>query len=121
MNDTDTVQGVFAVGRSPELVAAFHIVAEAAMDGEPKFSRAVGRDLAKVITCRVYAPAILELCHLVAIAEACDGAPGRYETLFWDTGPARNAGFRAYVKSNLTLAARCARPTVRSTRRRSPR
>ncbi|MBE0529642.1 MAG: hypothetical protein IH626_02375 [Rhodospirillales bacterium] len=89
-------QLVLEIGKSSELVAAFQMVAEAEMDGEPKFSPQVCRDLAKAIACRTYAKAVLELCHLVRLADTVAGGAG-YEIFFWGAGLARAAGFRAQV------------------------
>ncbi|MBT3307035.1 MAG: hypothetical protein HN377_11205, partial [Alphaproteobacteria bacterium] len=63
-------------------------------DGEPKFSQQVCRDLAKAIACRNYSKAVLELCHLVRIADALGGGAG-YEVFFWGLGTARASAFRA--------------------------
>ena len=62
---------VLDAGKSPELVAALSLVMEADVNGEPKFTPRDCRELTKVITCRTYAKPLLELCHLVRIADAC--------------------------------------------------
>ncbi len=98
MDHATATRYVLIAGRSPGLVAAFQTVAEADADGEPKFSPRISRELAKAISCRVYASAVLELCHLVRMI---DGKRGGYEAFFWGTGPARTAGFRAHIKQNL--------------------
>jgi len=79
-------------GRSPELTAAMQAIGEATADGEPRFPPAACRQLARLIACRSYAPALLELCHLVVVAEA---AGEGYEAAFWRPGPVRADGFRA--------------------------
>jgi hypothetical protein len=84
-------------GTSAELKAVFRTVAETEADGTEKYSALVCKDLAKTIVCRAYAPAILELCHLVNIADACGVGRDRYERFFWTTGVARPANFRAYI------------------------
>lgn len=89
-------QLILEVGKSSELVAAFQMVAEAEMDGEPKFSPQICRDLAKAIACRTYAKAVLELCHLVRVADAVAGRAG-YEMFFWGGGVARASAFRAQI------------------------
>ncbi|MDJ0943121.1 MAG: hypothetical protein QNJ30_06635 [Kiloniellales bacterium] len=88
-------------GKSPELDAAFRIVAEAECAGAAKFSPGVSRKLARIIVCRCYAPAVLELCHLVGVAKACSTRRSSYEGLFWDSGPARAAGFRGFIGARL--------------------
>lgn len=87
-------------GKSAELIAAFRTVAEAEFDGEPRFTSVVSRDLAKIITCRAYAPAVLELCHLVNIAEACGQGRGRFETLFWAHPLARAGAFHGFIRKS---------------------
>ena len=95
-------------GKSDELIAALRCVAETTVDGNAKFSPKTCRDLARVIACRSYASAVLEVCHLVVFAAACD-AGGRYERLFWDSGPARTGAFKAFVESAGPMA-----PPIRS-------
>lgn len=88
-------------GGSPELAAAFQTVSDTEAGGEPKFSPRTCRKLTHSVVCRTYAPAMLELCHLITVAEACARSPRRYEDFFWDSGPACTAGFRAYVDREL--------------------
>lgn len=95
-------QIVLEVGKSSELISAFQMVEEAEIDGEPKFSPQVCRDLAKAIACRTYAKAVLELCHMVRLADAVSGGAG-YEMFFWGGGPARPSGFRGQVQEGLAL------------------
>lgn len=94
MSGISAEQIIIEVGKSSELVAAFKMVEEAEMDGEPKFSPQVCRDLAKAIACRNYSKAGLELCHLARIADAVGGGAG-YEMFFWAGGSARASAFRA--------------------------
>ena len=84
--------------KSVELANVFRVVADAEADGVPKFSEPLCRDLVRAIVCRVYAPPLLELCHLIRAAESCAGG---YEAFFWGSGPARAAAFRAYAEGNL--------------------
>lgn len=84
--------------KSAELANAFRIVADAEAGGEPKFTEAVCRDLVRTVVCRVYAPPLLELCHLI---RAADGCAGGYEAFFWGSGPARAGAFRAYAEGAL--------------------
>lgn len=85
---------VLDAGKSPELVAALSLVMEADVNGEPKFTPRDCRELTKVITCRTYGKPMLELCHLVRIADAWAQGAG-YELFFWGGGPARANVFRA--------------------------
>jgi len=70
-------------------------VREASCDDQDKYPEKVVRELARAIVCRTYAPAVHELCHLIAAAGRADGT-GRYEQLFWATGPARARNFFAW-------------------------
>ncbi len=88
-------------GGSSELMAAFQTVFDTEARGQPKFSPLTCRDLSHSVVCRAYAPAMLEVCHLVTVAEACSRRPRRYEAFFWDSGPACTSGFRAYVDREL--------------------
>ena len=80
---------VLDAGKSPELVAALSLVMEADVNGEPKFTPRDCRELTKVITCRTYGKPMLELCHLVRIADACTHGAD-YQMFFWGGGPARD-------------------------------
>ena len=95
-------------GKSDELIAALRCVAETTVNGNAKFSPKICRELARVIACRSYASAVLETCHLVVFASVCD-AGGRYEPLFWDSGPARPGAFKAFVEAAVPLA-----PSIRA-------
>ena len=75
----------------PELAAALSLVAETEAGGEPKFAPGVCRKLNRIVVCRAYASALLELCHLITAASRC----GPYEDFFWAGGPARAASFRS--------------------------
>jgi hypothetical protein len=93
MDHATANRNVLMAGRSPALVAAFQTVTESEAGGEPKFSPRICHELAKAISCRVYAPAVLELCHLVRMVGG-----GGYEAFFWGTGPALASQFRAQAK-----------------------
>ncbi|MFQ5974319.1 MAG: hypothetical protein ACE5Q3_18500, partial [Alphaproteobacteria bacterium] len=95
----------------PGLAAALDLLSETRAGGAPKFAPSICRQVARTIVCRSYGPALLELAHLVVVAEACDPRPGRYESLFWQTGPARASAFRAFVEPRL-LASRQATDRV---------
>ena len=100
MTGPSSEQIILQEGQSSELVSALQTVAETDVDGEPKFSRSICRDLAKAIACRSYAPSFLELCHLVRIGDAFGGGIG-YEQFFWGSGPARPGGFRNFIRRSL--------------------
>ncbi|WP_417796060.1 hypothetical protein [Terasakiella pusilla] len=93
-------------GKSEELAAALHTLSETEVNGEPKYTPAICREIGKMIVCRTYATPLLELCHLIAAASQLSGPKGRYEYFFWDSGLARSGSFYAYCKQNLI-----ARPT----------
>lgn len=84
-------------GISAELSALLRGVCEAEIGGTPRFSPWDGRALAAAIVGRSYAPDLLELCHLVTIAEACGQGREGYERLFWDSGLARPAALRGFI------------------------
>ncbi len=88
-------------GGSAELTAAFQTVADTEAVGQLKFSPRICRKLTHSVVCRAYGPAMLEVCHLITLAEACGRRPRRYEDFFWNSGPASAAGFRAYVDREL--------------------
>jgi hypothetical protein len=87
---------VLDAGISSELLAAFMLVADAEVAGEPKFTHKVYHELRKAIVCRTYASPIFELCHLVRIADACSSGAG-YENFFWGGGVAQASSFHAQV------------------------
>lgn len=78
---------------SRELADAFDMLADTDVGGVPKFSPKVCREVAKVICCRTYATAVLELCHLIPVADHI--ASGGFEHFFWDMTVARASAFRA--------------------------
>jgi hypothetical protein len=83
-------------GKSGELTAVLHTLSETDVDGEPKFSPMVCREIGKYIVCRTYATPMLELCHLIVVASELSRQPGRYESFFWDSGVARTSVFHSY-------------------------
>ncbi len=91
---------ILEAGKSAELISVFHLVEETQVNGEAKFSTTVCRDLAKAISCRTYAGAVLELCHLIHIADAC-GAGAGYVDFFWAHGPARSSSFKGAIHTSL--------------------
>ena len=93
---------ILEAGKSAELISVFRLVEETQVNGEAKFSTTVCRDLAKVVSCRTYAGAILELCHLIHIADACGAGEG-YFHFIRGHGPARSAGFKGAIHNSLKV------------------
>ena len=91
---------ILEAGKSGELISVFRLVEETQANGEIKFSPTICRDLAKAVSCRTYAGAVLELCHLVHVADARGGSGG-YIHFFWGHGPARPAGFKGAIRNSL--------------------
>ncbi|HAU28610.1 MAG TPA: hypothetical protein DCW68_00650 [Rhodospirillaceae bacterium] len=89
---TDAQSLILTASRSPELSAHFKAIAEMDVAGMPKYGRAEIHGLVRATVCRTYAPALLELAHLVAAA-SCLGA---WENLFWGTHPVRASHFSAF-------------------------
>lgn len=94
-------QLILESGKSAELISAFRLVAEVTSAGTPKYSAKTCRQLARVISCRSYAPAVLELCHLVVVAETCGAGRHGYEAFFWNSGAARTQNFAALVRQQV--------------------
>jgi len=88
---------VLTAGRSSELSSHFRAIADIDAAGEPKYGRADIRELVRITVCRAYAPALLELSHLVSAASLC----GRWENLFWAPHPARACHFREHFRAAL--------------------
>jgi len=88
---------VLEEGKSSELAQCLHAVQEITVDDDDKYPEKTCRELARIIVCRTYAPVVHELCHLVVIAAHAGSPSGRYEELFWDSGAARAANFRAHL------------------------
>lgn len=85
-------------GKSSELSAVLHTLAETEAEGMPKFSPMTCREIGKLIVCRTYASALMELCHLIVAASELSFQKGRYEFFFWDSGVSKSASFFAYCQ-----------------------
>lgn len=94
-------QLILESGKSAELISAFRLVSEVTSAGTPKYSAKTCRQLARVISCRNYAPAVLELCHLVVVAETCGAGRYGYEAFFWKSGAARSQNFATLVRQQI--------------------
>ncbi len=99
----DNVHWLFEAQKSTEFSSFLNLVTESEIDGEPKFAHKTCRELARILVCRSYAPAILELCHLIVIANSCGptNRQNRVENFFWGSGLARPSNFRAYIQNSL--------------------
>ena len=90
---------------SDELAAILRSIAHITVTDEPKYSAAVCRRLVRWIVCRSYGGPLRELCHLIVASDRSIAAPSGvqgYETLFWGTGAARAAAFRAVFDNNIS-------------------
>lgn len=85
-----------------ELAEALALLAETTVADRPKFSRRACRQVAVAVSCRNYAGAIHELCHMIVFADAASGGRG-WEDVYWNTGPATAATFR-HIAAGLSLA-----------------
>lgn len=84
--------------KSSALSIAFSTLAQTDVDGQSKFNPALCREVAKLIVCRTYSSAILELSHLIVGACDLSGPLRRYEYFFWDSGIAHPDVFRQYCR-----------------------
>ncbi|MBF0419478.1 MAG: hypothetical protein HQL78_04865 [Magnetococcales bacterium] len=94
-------QLILESGKSAFIKAAFQAVVGGTINGEPRFSPIIGKKLGLALACRHYAPALLELVHMVHIAQACENKPGQFEGLFWETGTAKAANFRQFIEKHM--------------------
>jgi hypothetical protein len=99
----DNVHWLFEAQKSSEFDSLLNLVAESEINGEPKFTIATCHELGRLLVCRAYAPAILELCYLATIANSCGSpsAKNSVENFFWDSGLARPGNFRAYILESI--------------------
>lgn len=84
-------------GRSIALEQALRTVAETDLGSGPKYAPAVVRDLTRAISARAYGRPLLELMHLIRIAEAAGGRHGWPAVLF-AVPVARAAAFRGVIQ-----------------------
>lgn len=85
---------VLEAGQSGELRAQLQLIAEAGSGGAPKYAPQTVRALARLIACRSYAGAVLELCHLLRMADAA----GDYVSFFFMPDVARASVFAQALK-----------------------
>lgn len=101
----NSVHWLFETQKSPELSALLQLIEESEVNGEPKYMHRTCQELGRILVCRTYAPALLELCHLVMIASACGTHRlDQVERFFWGSGTARGNSFRAYLKMQIDQA-----------------
>ncbi|MCG8036128.1 MAG: hypothetical protein JAZ19_03735 [Candidatus Thiodiazotropha taylori] len=102
----DNIYWLFEAQKSSEFTNLLQLVSETEIDGELKFTPSISRELGRLLVCRAYAPTLLELSHLVVMAQQCSPTqPDALERFFWDSGPARPNVFRAYIEKQLKLEA----------------
>lgn len=102
MDADEARRRILVAGRSGELTAAIQNVAEVTVpSGERKYARKVCNELGRMIVCRSYAKAVLQLCHLINAADACGRGAARYERFFFGSGRATAGSFRSYVDNAL--------------------
>jgi hypothetical protein len=91
----------FRDGVSPELAAMLRAIAEAEIKGQPRFAPWDAKGLAAAVIGRCYAPDLLEVCHLVTVAQACGQGREGYERLFWGSGLARPSALRGFIADKI--------------------
>lgn len=101
MDGVAAEQTVIDGGRSAALDQALRTVAETDLGAGPKYSVLVVRDLTRSISARAYGKPLLELMHLIRIAEAAGGRHGWPATLF-AVPVARAAAFRGVIQKAAT-------------------
>ncbi len=89
---------------SAELAALLDGVRSVGVAGEPKFSPGVQQDLVRLVVGRAYAPALLQLCHLVHVAALAPRQ--RVELLFWGVPIARASAYAGWVRARLGAGGR---------------
>lgn len=98
MDGISPERALLAGSISPELQAAFRTVADADLGGGPKYAPNVMRALSRTVAARAYGKPLLELCHLLRIADAVGDRHG-WPALFFGVQVARAPAFRAQIQS----------------------
>ena len=89
---------------SEELRAAFAAVGETTTaSGDPKYAKSTVHQLARTVVCRAYAKPVLQLCHLIMIAEIC-GRPQGYTPFFFTSVSATARNYRAVLERALAMS-----------------
>lgn len=97
MDGVSAEQAAIDGGRSAALDQALRTVAEADLGAGPKYSPLVVRDLTRTISARAYGKPLLELMHLIRIAEAAGGRHG-WPAILFAVPVARAAAFRGVIQ-----------------------
>lgn len=97
MDGISTERALLAGSISPALEAAFRTVADADLGGGPKYAPNVMRSLSRTVAARAYGKPMLELCHLLRVADAVGGRHG-WPALFFGVQVARGPAFRAQIQ-----------------------
>ncbi|WPZ32197.1 hypothetical protein T8K17_13195 [Thalassobaculum sp. OXR-137] len=103
MDGISTERALLSGAISPELEAAFRTVADADLGGGRKYAPAIMRALSRTVAARAYGKPMLELCHLLRVADAVGGRHG-WPALIFGVQVARGPAFRAHVQDG---ARRC--------------
>lgn len=103
MDGISTERALLAGSISPELASAFRTVADADLGGGPKYAPTIMRALSRTVATRAYGKPMLELCHLLRVADAVGGRHG-WPALIFGVQIARGPAFRAQVQEG---ARRC--------------
>lgn len=97
MDGISTERALLAGAISPELQTAIRTVAEADLGGGPKYAASIMRALSRTVAARAYGKPMLELCHLLRIADGVGGRHG-WPALIFGVPVARAAAFRAQIQ-----------------------
>ncbi|WP_281685087.1 hypothetical protein [Thalassobaculum salexigens] len=97
MDGISTERALLAGSISPALEAAFRTVADTDLGGGPKYAPTVMRALSRTVAARAYGKPMLELCHLLRVADAVGGRHG-WPALFFGVQVARGPAFRALIQ-----------------------
>lgn len=104
MDGISTERALLTGSISPELESAFRTVADADLGAGPKYAPPVMRSLARTVVARAYGKPMLELCHLLRIADAVGGRHG-WPALIFGVQVARGPAFRAQVQEGARRSA----------------
>lgn len=97
MDGVSAEQAAIDGGRSAALDQALRTVAETDLGAGPKYGPLVVRDLMRTISARAYGKPLLELMHLIRIAEAVGGRHG-WPAILFAVPVARAAAFRGVIQ-----------------------
>ncbi len=86
-----------SAGRKVALEQAFRTVADTDLGAGPKYGPRVMARLAQIISARAYGRPLMELCHLVRVAERAGGRHG-WTGFFFGLQVARAAAFRGVLE-----------------------